>query len=154
MRAIANATLKVAASYYYLQQRQSAIDLMHKAREMGLQCKIDSLQRIFDRQLGAAYFENFVDDSSLFHLKEAERIINKYKGFEAERSYIYAIMGELLYRHFHDKLNGKKCFDLAMQYAYTANDTIRMAFANIKQGSYYITEQSCRKAIPYLQIHY
>lgn len=148
---IANATLKVAASYYYLQQRQSAIDLMHKARKMGLQCKIDSLIWMSDRQLGAMYFENSVDDSSLFHLKEAERIINKYKGFEAERSYIYAIMGELLYRHFHDKLNGKKCFDLAMQYAYTANDTIRMAFANIKQGSYYITEQSCRKAIPYLK---
>lgn len=146
---IANATLKVAASYYYLQQRGLSLQLMHKARALAEQCHVDSLVWIADRQLGALYFENSVDDSSLYYLKDAERLLNKDNGNLAERSYLYAILGELVYRHMHDKANGKRYFDLALQYATRAHDTVKMAFANVKQGSFYNTEGDCQQAIVY-----
>lgn len=146
---IANATLKVAASYYYLQQRALSLQLMHKARALAAQCHIDSLLWIADRQLGAIYFENSKDDSSLYYLNDAERLLDKYKGNTAERAYLYAILGELIYRHMHDKPNGKHYFDLALQYAYQSHDTVKMAFANVKQGSYYNTEGDCKQAIAY-----
>ena len=148
---ICRATLKVAASNYYLQQKELALRLMHIARNMALQCNIDSFVWMANRQLGAVYFETSKDDSSLYYLKEAERMLSSVKGFDAEKSYLYAIMGELLYRHLDQKANGKKCYDLALDYAYKSNDTVRRAFAHIKQGMYYTSEGNHPKAVFNLQ---
>lgn len=148
---ICRATLKVAASNYYLLQRPMALQWMHKARALAIKCNIDSFQWAADRQIGAIYFETSKDDSSKFYLEEAERLLNRTNGNWAERSYLYAIMGELVYRHLHKKAEGKRCFDLALKYGYMSGDTIKMAFANIKMGMYYNTENDCKQSLLYTQ---
>ncbi|MBS1773386.1 MAG: sensor histidine kinase [Bacteroidetes bacterium] len=145
------ATLKVAAAHYYLLQRPIALQWMHNARKLAISCNIDSFRWTADRQIGAIYFETSKDDSSMMYLKEAESLLNKTDGNYAERSYLYSIMGETVYRHLHKKTEGKKCYDLAIKYGELSGDTVRMAFANIKQGSYYNSENDCRQAIIYLK---
>lgn len=148
---ICRATLKVAASNYYLQQRDLSLQWMLKARALAFKCNIDSFKWTADRQAGALYFEMSKDDSCMLLLTEAENLLNKTNGNWAERSYLYSIMGEVLYRHLKRRAEGKKYFDLALEYGYRANDTVKMAFANVKQGSYYNTEDNCKQAIIYYQ---
>jgi signal transduction histidine kinase len=148
---ICRAMLRVAASHYYLQQRDLGLQWMHKAYNQAYKCNIDSFKWIAARQIGAIYFEKSKDDSCMIFLKEAERLLNRTDGNWAERSYLYSIMGEVLYRHMNRRAEGKKCFDLAIEYGYRSNDSVKMAFANVKQGSYYNTEENCKQAIVYYQ---
>ena len=148
---ICRGTLKVAAAHYYLLQKDVSLQWMHKARNLASKCNIDSFIWISDRQIGALYFEKSKDDSSMFFLKEAERLLNRTQGNWAERSYLYSIMGEVLYRHLNKKTEGKKSYDIALKYGELSGDTVRLAFANIKQGCYYNSEGNCKQAIVYLK---
>lgn len=148
---LSRAQLKMASAHYFLQDKNASLQWMHLARKTAIACRVDSLIWIADRQIGAIYFEKSKDDSSLYYLKEAEQLLNKTDSNYAELSYLYAILGELKYRHFKDTISGKQCFDMALNYAIKSNDTIKIAFANVKLGSYYNSEGDCRRAIGYYQ---
>lgn len=142
-------TLKIAGAYYYLQDRKLSLKWMYKGHTLAYNCAADSFKWISSRQIGAIYFEDGKKDSSLYYLKEAEREISKTDSNWGERSYLYAILGETYYYSFKDKVNGRRCHDLAMEYAIRSGDTIKMAFANVKKGSYYTSEGDCKTGIPY-----
>ncbi|OSZ79357.1 hypothetical protein CAP35_14185 [Chitinophagaceae bacterium IBVUCB1] len=148
---LSRAHLKMASAYYFLQEKNTSLQWMLTGRKIAVDCHTDSLTWIADRQIGAIYFEQSKDDSCLYYLKEAEQLLNKTDSNYAERSYLYAILGELKYRHLKDTANGKQCFDKALAYAIKANDTIKLAFANVKLGSFYNSEGQCRRAIGYYQ---
>lgn len=148
---IARATLKVGSAYYYLQQRALSLQWMLKGRQLAYKCNIDSLKWISARQAGAIYLENSVVDSAFFYLQEAESLLNKTEGNWVERSSTHAILGDGYYIHKKDRVKANHYYNLALQYALLSGDTIKIAYANIKKGSYNTSEGNCRDGIVYFK---
>lgn len=146
---ICRATMKVAAAHYYLQDRKQGLQWMLKGRELAYTCTRDSFKWITSRQIGALYFEEGKKDSALIYLREAEREVLKSNTALAERSAVYAILGDLYYHSYKDTAQGHKYYLLAMQYANECGDTLKSAFAIMKMANYSINSGDCTKGIEY-----
>jgi signal transduction histidine kinase len=142
----AYATMKVGRAYYYLQQREMSLGYLLQAYNMGKQCKIDSLQWLCARQMGAIHFELGRKDSSLKYFHIADHML-KGKNEIGEKAMLYCLMGELYYRSLLDTVKGKFYFDEGLKYALLSKDKQRMAFAYIKQGAYATSEDDCALGI-------
>lgn len=142
-------TMKVARAYYHLQQKQTALEYMLRAREMAIGCNDDSLRYKTARQAGAIYFEYAKYDTALIYLREAERVALA-AGDTGELSSIYTTMGDVF---FHGHRNNAKAigfYDKAVRYALASGNKNSLAFAYMKQGEYAMERNNCAAA----QVHF
>lgn len=137
------AYLRVGRAYYFLQQRQSAIQNFQAAVQIATHCS-DSLKTTAYRFLGSVYCELQNSDSASYYLLKAEKTLLAAANWR-ELSTLYAVMGEA----FSDKR--KAYFELAEKYALKANDTTNMAFAALKLGVLALEQKDCKKSEQYLQ---
>lgn len=140
------AYLKVGRAYYFLQQKETAMQYFKQLAQLPKDCPIDSFRRTCYRFMGALYFELQKRDSAIYWLEFTEPLLQN-SGNYGELSALYATLGEV-YRPIEKK---RKCFALALQYAIQSGDTGKMAFANIKQGVLANLDNDCRSAEKYLK---
>lgn len=138
------AYLKAGRAYYFLQQKETALQYFLMLKELPESCPIDTFRRTGYRFTGAVYFELQKRDSAIIWLERAERMMVHTNNY-AELSSLYATLGEV-YIPVEKK---KKCFALALEYAIKSGDTVKMAFANIKQGILADMNKDCKQAEVY-----
>lgn len=139
----ANACIKVSHAYYYLQQKETCIRYLIQAGDISKNCN-DSFYNISVRQLGTLYFETGKPDSAKYYLHLSEKRLLATQNWK-ELSTLYSILGEVYKRHWD-----RNYFALAEEYALKGNDTVALAFAKVKQGSYAAEEGDCNTAYKYL----
>lgn len=139
----ANANLKIAHAYYYLQQKETCIQYLIQVKQLAESCN-DSFYNISLRQLGSMYFETGKRDSAKHYLLLSEKLLLNTHNWK-ELSTLYSILGEVYKKHWD-----RNYFALAEEYAIKANDTVALAFAKVKQGSYAAENGECNIAYKYL----
>lgn len=139
----ANAYLKTAHACYYLQQKEACIQYLIQLEQLAATCN-DSFYNISLRQLGTMYFETGKKDSAKHYLHLSEKLLLNTHNWR-ELSTLYSILGEVYKNHWD-----RNYFTLAEEYAIKANDTVALAFAKVKQGSYAAEHGDCNIAYKYL----
>lgn len=139
------AYLKVGRAYYFLQQKETAIQYFRAIVALPESCgDIDTFRRTGYRFMGAVYYELQIPDTALALMKRAESMLLNTDNY-AELSGLYATLGEM----YPDRVIQKKYFDLALEYAVKSGDTAKMAFANVKQGVMANRDNNCKEGEMY-----
>jgi signal transduction histidine kinase len=139
------ALLRVGKGYYYLQDKAKAVEWFHKSYRLTKECKLDSIQALVCRNLGAINCEWGKVDSSEFYLSKAEKILLSYNSVR-DLATLYAIYFELYHKYTKERTKAEHYLGLCEKYSLATNDSNQIAFSYIKKGIYLMDIERCEEA--------
>ncbi len=147
--AISYSHYKIGRSYYYLNNRKTAIDWFRTSIDYARKVNADSIIAKNLRNIGSVYIEMALKDSALIYLSKARPMILKLKN-DKESSLLYALYFELKLRLFNDTLGSEPYLDTCALYSKKEGDANTYGFYLIKRGIFYRNTRRPRLAIQFL----
>lgn len=144
--AISYSHYKIGRSYYYLNNKKTAINWFRTSIENARKANADSIIAKDLRNIGSIYIEMAIKDSALLYLSKARPMILKLRN-DKESSLLYALYFELKLKLFNDTIGSEPYLDTCALYSKKEGDANTYGFYLIKRGIFYRDTRRPRLAI-------